>query len=195
MSRFLSLLFLIALSLAGEPAKVTDRGLEVVSITGQTLKPFAIEQRKASVLFFVTHDCPISNRYAPEIKRICENFASKGVSCYLVYSDTGVNAEAISSHYREYRHGGYPAIHDQRHQLVKTTGATTTPEAVLVDSTGTIAYRGRIDNAYATWGQARGVVTETDLRDAITAVLAGLKPAAPRTKAVGCYIPALPLSH
>ena len=33
------------------------------------LKP----EGKASVLFFITSDCPISNSYAPEIQRICSD--------------------------------------------------------------------------------------------------------------------------
>ena len=33
-----------------------------------------------TVLIFISTDCPISNRYAPEIKRLHDEFAPKGRS-------------------------------------------------------------------------------------------------------------------
>ena len=37
-----------------------------------------------TVLVFTTTDCPISNRYAPELRRIEDRFASDGVDFVLV---------------------------------------------------------------------------------------------------------------
>ena len=36
---------------------------------------------KASVLIFVSSECPISNGYAPEIQRICADGRANGVTC------------------------------------------------------------------------------------------------------------------
>ena len=74
------------------------------------------------------------------------------------------------------------------HTLVKMTGATVTPEAVVFDSRRKIAYRGRIDDLYISFGQARDAATTHELADALEAVLAGKTVAEPATKAVGCYI-------
>jgi hypothetical protein len=71
---------------------------------------------------------------------------------------------------------------------VKATGATVTPEAVVVGTSGKIEYRGRIDNKYVTWGTARPEATERDLRAAIQAVAEGRPVATAYTKAVGCFI-------
>jgi hypothetical protein len=144
----------------------------------------------AAVLFFITNDCPIANSYAPEIQRICGDYASKGVSCTLVYSDLTLDSAAIRKHHADF---GYPPsippVRDTAHKLADATGATITPEAVVVGKAGKVLYRGRIDNFYAALGKPRREATEHDLRQALDEVLAGKPVTNPQTKAVGCYIP------
>src|ERR1051326_7423267 len=60
--------------------------LSVTDIDGRQFAPLR-PSGPAEALFFITHDCPISNFYAPEIQRICSEYGSKGVSCALVYVD------------------------------------------------------------------------------------------------------------
>ncbi len=60
-----------------------------------------------TVLIFVSTDCPVSNRYAPEITRLYEQFAPQGVRFRLVYPnrlDTPAAIEATSARTR------FPAI-------------------------------------------------------------------------------------
>src|SRR5258706_7607896 len=42
---------------------------------------------KTIVCLFTRTDCPISNSYAPEMRRIHEKFSPRGVAFYLVYPD------------------------------------------------------------------------------------------------------------
>ena len=56
---------------------------------------------KAGVLFFVATDCPISNTYAPTMASVCREYATKGVSCTLVYEDPRSNATAVRKHAAE----------------------------------------------------------------------------------------------
>ena len=62
----------------------------------------------------------------------------------------------------------------------------------MVDSTGKIVYRGRINNFYEDFGKPRRVITQHDLRDALKAVLAGQPAPNPRGECIGCFIPKLP---
>ena len=165
-----------------------DPKLSIPDVRGRMQRPFDPQGKTASVVFFITNDCPISNRYAPEIKRICSDFASNA-RCYLDYVDPDLTAEQILKHTAEFGHGDYPAIRDARQLLVKAAGATVTPEVAVILPGGKIGYRGRIDNTYVTWGQARREATEKDLRTALDAAVAGRPAATPRTKAIGCYIP------
>jgi hypothetical protein len=75
--------------------------------------------------------------------------------------------------------------------------ASITPQAFVIDRSGEIRYRGRIDNLYAALGKTRQQVTSHDLRDALDAVLVGGKVPHPETEALGCFItdPALLRKH
>ena len=146
----------------------------------------------ASVLFFISSDCPISNSYAPEIQHLCGEYTTKGVGCSLVYEDVGIDASSMQKHLTEYRYAAMPALIsvaiDGRRKIATRARATVTPEAVVIDRKGEIRYRGRIDNFYAALGKPRQQVTDHDLRDALDAVLAGKPVPNPETKALGCYI-------
>ena len=164
-------------------------GASIRDVNGQAVNPLEPAGR-ASILFFITNDCPIANSYAPEIQRICGEYAGKGMACALVYSDLSLDVAAIRKHHSEF---GYPdtipAIRDTGHKLADATGATITPEAIVVSQGGKVLYRGRIDNLYAALGKPRRQATEHDLRQALDEVLAQKPVTHPQTPAVGCYIP------
>jgi thiol-disulfide isomerase/thioredoxin len=168
-------------ALLGAPVAVRD----VEGVERSPLQP----KEKASVLFFVTSDCPISNSYAPEIQRICSEYGGKGVACNLVYVDPDLTPADVKKHAAEFGYKGLPAILDSTQQLVRAAGATTTPEAALIGRAGQVLYRGRIDNVYAALGKRRPAATEKDLRKALDEALAGKPVSTPETKAIGCYIP------
>jgi hypothetical protein len=160
----------------------------VRDIDGIVREPLKVEKGHVEALFFITNDCPVSNYYSHEIRRICDDYAQRGVGCTLVYTDPTLTDEQARQHAKEYGHGGYPKIVDHTHALVKATGAAITPTAVLIKPDESIAYRGRIDNFYAAIGKTRRVVTEHDLRDALDAVMAGRPVAKQEAPSVGCYI-------
>ncbi len=144
---------------------------------------------KASVLFFITSDCPTSNSYAPEIQRICSQYGPKQVACNLVYVDPDLTLADVKKHMEEFKYHGIPAILDSTQKLVNATGATVTPEAAVIGASGRVLYRGRIDNVYASLGKRRPEATEKDVRKALDEVLSGKPVSTPKTKAIGCYIP------
>jgi hypothetical protein len=144
------------------------------------------------VLLFVTSDCPMSNGYAPEIRRICDRYRAGGVACTLVYEDARIDSAAVRGHKAEYGLDTIPSVVDSDRQVARTAGATVTPQVVVVDRDGTIRYRGRIDNRYAALGQPRQQITRHDLRDALDAVLAGKPVVTTETEALGCFIAAPP---
>ncbi|MCH2613728.1 MAG: hypothetical protein MKZ70_03410, partial [Opitutales bacterium] len=116
-------------------------------------------------------------------------YGAKGFKMILVYVDPDVSENEIRKHREEYSLSGYTAVVDREHKLVRETGATVTPEAVVILADGSIPYRGRIDNMYPSLGQRRRVITEKDLRAALDAVGENRSVKVSRTQAVGCYIP------
>jgi hypothetical protein len=157
-------------------------------LNGAARDPLRPTGAKAGVLLFIQHDCPISNRYAPEINRIEAEYAPKGVAFTIVYEDPDLPAAEARRHAREY---GYrmPALLDPTHLLARKVGATITPEAVVIAPDAKVVYRGRIDDLYADLAHARLKPTIHDLRLALTAILAGKLVPNPSTRAIGCFIP------
>ena len=143
---------------------------------------------KAIVFLFTSTDCPISNRYAPEIQRVVSEFAAKGVVFRLVYPNPAEQAAAIHEHMTAFSYAGaMEALRDPTHALVKFTKATVTPEAVVVAG-GRVVYRGRIDDRYVDLGLERPAPTQHDLADTLAAVATGKRVPHATTQAVGCFI-------
>lgn len=135
-----------------------------------------------ALLVFVRTDCPISNKYAPELERIRKEYSARLGHHELIYVD-----ESGPAHARE--HGlGWPVTADVRRALARRYGVSATPEAVVIDRAGGLAYRGRIDDRFVAFGKQRPEATSHELRDALDAVLAGAPPRVRRTEVVGCPV-------
>ncbi|MEO7156779.1 MAG: hypothetical protein ABI039_04405 [Vicinamibacterales bacterium] len=137
------------------------------------------------VLVFTTTDCPISNRYAPEIERLAAKF--KGQARFiLVYPVAADSPAMIREHARKFAYS-LEAIRDTDHQLVRQTGVTVTPEVAVMQGTQ-LLYRGRIDDRYVELGKERPAPTSRDLENALDMIVAGKRPAVHETRAVGCIL-------
>ena len=188
---FFSSVYLLKAENASLPDVVSNIDTTIKDIDGKVRNPFESEHSIASVLIFITHDCPISNAYSPELSRLRNEYEEKGFKMMLIYVDPDASTEGIKVHLKEYSLVGYTAIADPTHRLVKATGATVTPEVAVVLPDGSISYRGRIDNMYPALGQRRRVITEKDLRNALNAIIENKPVKIARTQAVGCYMPNL----
>ena len=160
----------------------------IFDLAGHTLDPFDAADSKAIVFIFINTDCPISNRYAPEIRRVEEAFVRSGVRFWLVYADADTSSEAIRKHIKEYR---LPqrALRDPRHTLVRLAQARVTPEGAVFLPGRRLVYHGRIDNRYADLGKERPEATQHDLEEVLKAIVQGKPVPYSTAKAVGCYIP------
>jgi len=155
---------------------------------GQTQTPLSQRDKKATVLFFLLPDCPISNAYAPEIQRISAHYQKKKIAVFVVHGDPDVTAEQAKKHAKEY---GLlcPVLLDRAQLLVEKTGVTMAPEVAVLGPDQKVFYRGRIDDWYVDYGKRRGEPTQRDLRSALDALLQGRAAPAPTTPVIGCYLP------
>ncbi|HLY20120.1 MAG TPA: redoxin family protein [Bryobacteraceae bacterium] len=144
-------------------------------------------QARAVVLFFVTTDCPLCNGYAPEMNRIDEAYTARGVRFYAVQGDTTIADDEVRRHARDFAYR-FPVLLDPQQILARHSGASVTPEAVVLGNDGAVLYLGRIDNRVEDFGKTRVQATEFDLREALDAILAGRPVPHPRTRALGCAI-------
>ena len=174
-------------SSSGDP-RTNVAAIAVEDLSGGTVRPLADAGQKATVLFFVMHECPVANAYAPEIARIMTEYAAKGVRSHVVYVEADLTAGKARAHARDY---GFKSgtLRDPGHLLSRAAGATISPEAAVFSPKGEVLYLGRIDDRVSDFGRRRVEPTRRDLRLTLDAVLAGQPVPARHTKAIGCYIP------
>lgn len=137
---------------------------------------------RATLFFVVSCQCPVSNLYAPRIEEMASAYASKGIRSFLVYPDFEESLSAVRKNVRS--HGlTIPAVHDSNATLSDELGATFTPEVIILDGSGAIRYRGRIDDNVVTT-----LVRHHDAEDALNAVLAGKPVPHSSSPGIGCII-------
>ena len=185
-------LMLVSVSFVSSPSgcSKSDR-LHLLDLAGQRVNPLERREDQVTVFLFTRSDCPISNRYAPEVRRLWAKFTPLGVAFWLVYPDPDEAVATIRQHVKEYE---YPceALRDPQHTLVQRTQVRVTPEAAVFGPGGQLVYRGRINDRFVDFGKTRAAATQHDLAEALNATLAGRPVANQRTPAVGCLIEKLP---
>jgi thiol-disulfide isomerase/thioredoxin len=154
-----------------------------LSLSGAPLDPLA--KGGTVVLIFVRTDCPVSNRYAPTLKAMSQEYKGKA-QFVLVYPDKDETSATIGKHLQEYGYH-FSALRDPQHELVKESKVQITPEVAVFNGKRELIYHGRIDNWYEDFGRARSQPTTHELNEAIRATVNGT-PAPASVSGVGCYI-------
>jgi peroxiredoxin len=142
---------------------------------------------KAVVLFFTTTDCPIANSYVPEMNRIHDAYAARGVLFYAVQTDLTIPAADVVKYAGDF-HYAYPLLLDPNQLLVRFAGASITPQVAILAPEGKVLYLGRVDDRVADFGKQRLTPMVVDLRDSLDAVLGGKPVPHVTTKSIGCAI-------
>jgi len=139
------------------------------------------------VLVFTTTECPIANRYVPEIKRLAGKFTTKGVTFTMVYPVPSDTDEMVREHLARFQID-LPFTRDRGFAMVKSTKVTVTPEVAVLDELSRLVYRGRIDDRFVDFGKERMQPTTHDLENALDAVVSGKRVEVAETRAVGCFL-------
>jgi hypothetical protein len=162
------------------------RAPAVLDLDGKAIDPLA-NPDDTTVLVFSSTECPIGNRYAPELTRLASAFARQRARFWLVYPNARDDARRIRKHIADYALPGRP-VRDPDHLLVRRAGAKVTPEAAVFRPHGGLAYLGRIDDQFVALGTARNEATTHDLENALRALASNQTVDPDRTQAVGCAI-------
>jgi peroxiredoxin len=163
-------------------------GVELTDLSGQKHTIGGHTDAKLTVLVFLGTQCPVSNSYAPALKRLYDAHAVAGV-CFLgVHCDADVSAQIAQTHARDYELP-FPLVLDHEQRLAQACGVKTVPTAIVINADGRLLYRGRIDNRYVASGLRRPEATTFDLKVALESALAGQQPNPSTTEPFGCPLP------
>ena len=131
----------------------------------------------ATVVLFVSTICPYSNYYDDLVRDLSVELGKRGVAFVAINSGHVESLDEVKAHARDHGHT-FDIIKDPEGKIADLLDARRTPEAFLLDASGTLRYHGRIASK----------ISAPDLKTAIDALLAG-KPVHPaETKAFGCAI-------
>jgi thiol-disulfide isomerase/thioredoxin len=165
-----------------------------VDLRGRPVEQLAETGTRLVVLVFAASDCPISNRYVPEIARLSKEFAGEGVRFWWVFPNPDDNATVVARHNRDFsitETAEVGTLIDAQQKTVRLAHVTTTPEAAVFVAEGRElreVYHGRIDDRYISLGQERPQPQHHDLESALAAAVAGNAVAPPGGPPVGCSI-------
>jgi hypothetical protein len=139
------------------------------------------------VIAFLDTECPISQLYMSELKKISKTYLDKGVRFESYFPVGTATNKEIKRFLKKYE-VNFPGFTDKDHLMTQRYEASVMPEVVVIDKNGLVTYQGAIDNWYVALGKNRPKPTEFYLLHAIEATLNGNPVLTPRTQAVGCLI-------
>ncbi len=142
---------------------------------------------KATVIIFLSTECPISNGYLTTINRLAADFQSRGVNVVGINPNEGCSLRDMAVHRKEFEIT-FPVLKDAGAVVADELKATHCPEVLVLDERAEIRYRGRIDDRYTKRGGAAGDVQRHDLMIALQEVLDGKMVTMKSTKVTGCPI-------
>ena len=155
--------------------------LRVFNIEEEELNPFS-SNAIATTFIFVANDCPISNRYSPEIQKLAKVYSPLGIDFHLVYVKPDIKIKDIEKHIDHFFSNMISVLLDPYHDLVRLSEATVTPQAAIFDKQLNLVYTGRIDDRYIDYGKQRPIVQKADLENALLSVLSNKFPSQKREK-------------
>jgi peroxiredoxin len=162
--------------------KPATSDLSFRDLNGKTYTAADMRASKAVVYLFLSTQCPVCAAYTPRILQLAQEYGPKAVQAFGVYSNRQEEADEITR-YTQGRGFTFPVVRDVGNKLADRLEASSTPSVVVVDGSGAIRYRGRIDD-----NQDETRIKSHDLAMALDAVLAGRPVPVPETKAFGCPI-------
>jgi thioredoxin-dependent peroxiredoxin len=149
---------------------------------GRLVPLFGDRKQNATVVFFISTQCPVSRGYDARMRALANEFTARGVRFVGVNANAGEPASMVAEHAKSagFR---FAVLKDPDNAVSDRFLAAVTPTAYLMDSRGVLRYHGRIDDS-----QDAGHVTSHDLMNAIEAVLEGKEPPRTEARAFGCSI-------
>ena len=160
--------------------KVSDFTISNYDGNSYTLKN---SDAKATVIIFMSTECPFVQPYTERLISLNNEFSSKGVILWGVNSNKTESTDEVMNHAKTKSYN-FPVLKDMNNVVADQFGAARTPEVFVIDnSTMTLVYHGRIDD-----NKEASKVTSNDLQTALNEFLSGKEITNNFTKAFGCGI-------
>lgn len=145
-------------------------------------------QKDLSAYIFVAEECPISIFMVNDLIKLAEDY---GADCnfVLVFPMKKSTSETALSFLKEHGLDQFTIELDTLQEIAKKYEAKVTPEIVIEkNSSNTVLYRGRINDAYFAPGRKRHTPLQRDAASAFANILSHKTVPKPWETAIGCFI-------
>src|SRR5262245_12246929 len=120
---------------------------------GDKLQPFALKDAasgkevdlksvagpKATVLMFISTQCPVSNAYNERMAAVAKDYSGKGVAFVGINSNRQESVDEIAKHTKD-NSFGFPVLKDVDNLKADEFGAAVTPEVYVYDAEWKLKY-------------------------------------------------------
>ena len=188
-TRFLTvpLIFILAFSMnAGADTVKMDKEVPNFTLKDATDKEHSLKDlsrdKKATVLMFISTQCPVSNAYNERVVALHNDYKDQGIQFIGINSNRNESVEEIVEHNKTNKFS-FLVLKDLKNEIADKFVAKRTPEVYLLGDKRILRYRGAIDNSQKN--------PETHyLRETLALVVAGkeIPENLKKTKAFGCTI-------
>jgi len=140
-----------------------------------------------AIVMFTCNHCPYVVGSEGRIEKAAARARELGMGFVGINSNDPIMYESDNWDSMVKRAGkgmSYAYLHDETQAIAHAYGAERTPEFYLLDSSGSIVYRGRMDDSPKNPMDA----TTDELADAMSALAAGDSIANARTDSIGCSV-------
>jgi thioredoxin-related protein len=185
----LAMLLLMGTSVFGAEVEVGAKapGFALTNAVNGANVAFKPGDGKLSVVVFTCNQCPYAKAFEQRIVDLGRDYAKRGVVFYAIDSNDearfSVESAAEMKSRAIERNYPFPYLKDGDSSIARAYGARVTPHIFVVDGTGTVRYRGYVDDS-AKAGERK----HEGLRNALDSLLAGKPVEVTATKAFGCTI-------
>lgn len=158
--------------------------------TSQKTKSFdEAKGEKGTVLFFICNHCPFVHHVMEEVVRIVNDYRVQGIGFIAISSNDIENypqdAPDLMTDFAFKNKFNFPYFYDETQGVAKIYDAACTPDFYLFDANDRLVYRGQLDDSRPNNGI---VVSGSDLRNAIDAILYNRKINDLQKPSLGCNI-------
>ena len=147
----------------------------------------SVKGAKGTAVVFTCNECPFSKGYEDRLIALAKEFQPKGIGFVAINANDskivpGDGFEFMVKRAKD-KNLPYPYVLDETQAIATAYGARVTPHVFLLDASGKLIYRGRVDDSLE-----QDKVTTHDFAAALDAVVSGQPVKVAETKAFGCGV-------
>ena len=147
----------------------------------------SVKGAKGTAVVFTCNECPFSKGYEDRLIALAKEFQPKGIGFVAINANDskivpGDGFEFMVKRAKE-KSLPYAYVLDETQAIATAYGARVTPHVFLLDASGKLVYRGRVDDSLE-----QDKVTTHDFAAALDAVVSGQPVKVAETKAFGCGV-------